>query len=133
MLTRSIAIWFVMLVIAAINGAVRQSILIPRFGEVAGRAVSTVSLSALIIALTWLTIRWIRPVSTRAAWQVGLLWVTLTLAFEFLAGHYLFGHPWADLFADYNVLRGRIWILVLVVTAVAPPLCASARDPITRV
>ena len=46
--------------------------------------------------------------------------MVLALAFELLDGHYLFGNPWNQLLDDYDVLRGRIWILVLVTTAIAP-------------
>jgi hypothetical protein len=59
--------------------------------------------------------------------------VALTLAFEFLAGHYLFGNPWSRLLEDYDVFRGRIWILVLITTAVAPRLCARMRGIAMRV
>ena len=45
--------------------------------------------------------------------MAGIMWVALTVAFEFLAGHYVFGNSWKRLTADYNVFRGRIWILVL--------------------
>ena len=38
--------------------------------------------------------------------MVGIAWVALTVAFEFLAGHYVFGNSWEKLLADYNVLRG---------------------------
>jgi hypothetical protein len=51
----------------------------------------------------------------------------LTLGFECLVGHFLFGNPWSRLLEDYNVLRGRIWVLVLVTIAVAPRLCARVR------
>ena len=51
----------------------------------------------------------------------------LTLAFEFLAGHYLFGNSWERLLADYDVARGRIWPLVLIVTFVTPLLLVLAR------
>ena len=124
---RAIAVWLLMLIIASANGALRQAVLIPAVGEVAGRAISTVMLAAFIALLTWVTIPWIRLRSTGEAWMVGAAWVTLTLAFEFLAGHYLFGTPWGALLEDYDVRRGRIWILVLIVTAIAPRVCAHAR------
>jgi len=125
MFARAIAIWCVLLVIASINGAFREVVLIPRTGDVVGRIISTLLLSALIVILTWLTIGWIGPRTTDQAWFVGVGWVLLTLAFEFLAGHYLFHNSWSNLLADYNVLRGRIWPLVLITTLVAPRLCAG--------
>lgn len=127
-MSRSLVVWFVMLVTASINGAVREVWLIPRLGDTLGRAISTLLLSALVLVLTRLTIRWISPQSKYEAWLIGGCWVALTLAFEFIAGHYLFGKPWSELTQDYDVLSGRIWILVLVTTAVAPRLCARWLD-----
>lgn len=127
MVGRSLAVWLLMLAVASANGAMRELLLIPATGEVAGRAISTVALSIVVLLLTWLTIRWMAPWSARDAWTIGGLWVALTLAFEFGAGHFLFGTPWSQLFEDYNVLRRRIWVLVLVTIAVAPYLCARAR------
>jgi len=95
-----------MLVVASVNGAIRETLLIPAIGDAAGRAISTVALCVLVLLLTWLTIRWIEPRSSRDAWTVGALWVALTLGFEFLAGHFLFGDPWSQLLEDYNVFRG---------------------------
>ena len=56
------------------------------------------------------------------AWTIGVMWLAMTLAFEFLAGHYFFRTPWATLLADYNLLAGRLWILVLVATVTALPI-----------
>jgi hypothetical protein len=128
MVIRTVLIWCALLVIASINGAAREALLIPRIGDVLGRAVSTLALSVFIIILTWISIAWITPRSVPQAWAVGVIWVALTLAFEFLAGHYLFHHPWSRLLEDYNVLRGRIWILVLVTTLVSPRICAGLRN-----
>jgi hypothetical protein len=132
LVVRAVRIWSALLVIASINGFAREAFLIPRIGDVAGRAVSTLALSVFIIVLTWISIAWIGPRSTEQAWAVGVIWVALTLAFEFLAGHYLFHNPWTRLLEDYNVLRGRIWILVLITTLVSPRLCAGLRNVIAR-
>jgi len=51
---------------------------------------------------------------------IGALWLTLTVAFEFGFGHYVMGHSWRYLLADYNILKGRLWSLVLLVTFVSP-------------
>jgi hypothetical protein len=59
--------------------------------------------------------------------MVGLGWMGLTLAFEFLAGHFLFKKRWSVLFADYNLADGRIWILVLVVLLLTPVLVLKDR------
>jgi hypothetical protein len=117
---RALAIWLLLLVLAVLNGGVRDTWLSPRLGDQLGRAASTVTLCGLILLATWLTIGWIRPATARQALAVGGLWLGLTLAFEFLAGHYAFGKDWSELLADYDLRRGRIWAAVLVVTLLAP-------------
>jgi hypothetical protein len=49
------------------------------------------------------------------------------LAFEFLAGHYLFGNPWERLLADYNIFRGRVWVTVLLLQLFGPFFAAKVR------
>jgi hypothetical protein len=120
MLIRALVVWFGLLVLAIANGALREFAMVPSTGDTAGHAISSVTLSVAIVMLCWFTIAWIGPTATRDAWMIGLMWVGLTLAFEFLAGHYIFGTPWSQLWADYNVLRGRIWVLVLLTTLLSP-------------
>lgn len=127
MLTRALVIWFGILILAGMNGALRDAWLIPSLGERGGYAVSTLLLSAIVLLVTWLSIDWIEPASTRDTVEIGALWVSMTLAFEFLAGHYLFGQSWERLLEDYNVRAGRIWVLALIVTACAPFVTAAGR------
>jgi hypothetical protein len=61
--------------------------------------------------------------------RVGLVWTALTLAFEFLFGHYVSGQSWRALRADYDVTRGRLWPLVVAATALGPWLWGWWRRP----
>jgi peptidoglycan/LPS O-acetylase OafA/YrhL len=88
---------------------------------------STFMLSAAILFAAMATIGWITPAPHRDAWRIGLFWLTLTLLFEFVAGHFLFRVPWREILGDYNVLRGRLWILVLIVTLIAPAAAAALK------
>jgi hypothetical protein len=74
----------------------------------------------------WVIRRW-RPRSTAQALGVGALWLGLTVAFEFLFGHYVAGHSWARLVQDYDLLSGRLWPLVLLWVAAAPYLLSRSR------
>jgi hypothetical protein len=49
------------------------------------------------------------------------------LWFEFGFGHYVLGTPWAELLADYDLSRGRIWVLVPIATAAAPALARAVQ------
>ena len=123
---RALIIWLALLVVAVANGAFREAVLIPRVGPHTGHIVSTLMLCAGILIVTYLAVSWIHPRRHRDAIAIGLAWLALTLAFEFGLGRAR-GKPWSELLADYDVLKGRIWVLVLVTTAVAPYLAARAR------
>ena len=127
MIQRALAIWLGILILANINGAVREVWLIPALGPTVGRALSTILLAGLVFLVSWLSIAWIAPPAAGDALLVGVLWLILTLAFEFLVGHYLFHKPWAELTEDYHVLRGRIWPLVLVLVLFGPLLTGRLR------
>jgi uncharacterized membrane protein YadS len=119
MLLRAGLVWLGILALASLNGALRDLIVAPRIGDTVARAISTVILCGLVLLVTWSSIRWLAPRRPRQALGVGLFWVGLTLTFEVAAGR-LSGKPWSVVLADYDVLRGRIWILVPIVTFLAP-------------
>jgi hypothetical protein len=123
---RALIIWCALLLVAVANGGFREAVLTPRFGSHTGHIVSTIMLCAGILIVTYLAVAWIRPGSRGDTIVIGLAWLALTLAFEFGFGRAR-GEPWADLLADYDVLKGRIWVLVLVTTAIAPYLAARVR------
>ena len=130
MMARAMLIWFALLSVAMVNGAFREGLLVPWLGRGVAQAVSTVLLSGFIVAIGWLATPWIAPRRVEEAWAIGLGWVTLTLAFEFLGGHFLFGKSWTALVADYNLLAGRIWVMVLVVTLVTPVAVFTSRTSV---
>lgn len=127
MFFRALAIWVLILVLAILNGGARTAIIAPGLGEHAGHVISTVMLCLIIFAAAWGSIRWIDPNGLRDAVIVGILWVSLTVAFEFLAGHFLFGNSWEKLLSDYNLGQGRIWILALFTILISPVVAARIR------
>ena len=131
MLARAGAIWLGIMLTAILNGAMRDMVLTPRVGDLGARALSCLTLSAVVLLVAWVSLHWIGPASLVDAWRIGAMWLAMTLAFEFGAGHYLFGTPWAALLADYNILAGRLWVLVLLTTVTAPAVAYhAAQNPV---
>ena len=124
---RAVVIWFALLAAAVLNGTFRVAVLIPRYGEGIGHVISTLLLCVLIALLSWAAIGWVHPATAAQAAAVGVLWLALTLAFEFGFGHFAAHKTWAELLADYNILEGRIWPLVLLTTTAAPWLAGRLR------
>jgi hypothetical protein len=128
MFARAGVVWCVVLVAAVMNGFVRTQWLIPKFGDPHGHMISVLLLCLWIFALTWLLVPWMHPTTGNEALRIGVFWLMLTLLFEFGFGHYVAGRSWSYLLHDYDVLQGRIWVLVLVSTAIAPLIVGRARS-----
>ena len=114
--------WFPMIPIAIGNGVLRQTWYAKHVGELTAHQISTVTAIVLFGIYIWFVIRALRPVSGRQAVLLGATWVFLTIAFELLFGHYVAGHSWESLLDDYDLLAGRLWVLVLAWLAIAPVL-----------
>ena len=119
--------WLVMPFIGIINGTIREFVYQKYLGELSAHQVSTVTGILLFGLFVWLiSTRW-RIQSAGQAVIIGGIWLGLTGAFEFLFGHYVMKHPWSRLLYDYNLLEGRLWVLVLVFITIAPCLVYRVR------
>ncbi|MBN1434448.1 hypothetical protein JW921_06780 [Candidatus Fermentibacterales bacterium] len=119
--------WLGMAVLAVLNGVVREKTYGRRMGELRAHQLSTLIIIALFAAYVW-GLTGMFPLGTSGqAMLVGGIWVLMTVLFELLFGHCVVGHPWKRLLMDYNLLRGRLWSLVLAWTALAPLVCFLVR------
>ncbi len=135
--------WLGFAALAVASGALRVMFLQPLVGEPVAHVLGTLFVCALFLYLIYLFVgRFVAQTDSRATdpqvtgqpatdrrargrlLALGLFWTILTMAFEFGFGHYVLGHPWPRLLADYNILAGRIWVLVLVTLYAGPRLCA---------
>lgn len=121
MLLRAALIWFVLAFVAIVCGILRQALLAPRVGEQLAHVLGTLAVCALFAAILRVAVPWVAPGSRRRQrLLLGAGWCAATVAFEFGFGHYIIGHPWSALLADYNLLRARLWVLVLLTLVLAP-------------
>lgn len=115
-------LWFPMLLLAVVNGAAREGLYRNSLGELREHQLSTVTLLILFSAYIWLVIRIWTPDSPQHAWLVGVLWLVLTLAFEFGFGSFVGGKSWMELLGEYNLTVGRVWVFIPIWVTVAPYL-----------
>lgn len=112
-------LWLPMLLIAVANGMFREAVIKKFAGNDAAHQLSTFTLIVLFaVYIGWVVHRF-PPASGTQALVIGLVWLVLTLAFEFGFGRYR-GNSWETLLADYNLLKGRLWVLVPLWVGLAP-------------
>ena len=124
---KAVGCWALLVVLAILNGLLRETALIPVLGATAGQLMSGLLLSLLIFLVAWLAIPQFGALRASQYGFIGLLWLAMTVAFEFGFGHWIAGAPWHQLLAAYNVFKGNLWVLVLMVTLISPYLAARVR------
>ena len=112
--------WIPMLIIAISNGALRQTVFARFLPELRAHQLSTLTGAVLIGAFIWLVVHVWPPASDQQSITIGLIWLLLTVAFEFFMGLVLLKQPLAKVLVDYNLLAGRVWVLFLVWLTLAP-------------
>ena len=124
---KAIGIWCILVVCAILNGLLRENILNPFLGQQIALPVSGLILSLLILAVTWLFIPFFETRPAMDYWLIGALLLGITLAFEFMFGHYVMGKSWQDIFQVFNIFKGNLFLLTLLASLVAPRLMARLR------
>lgn len=122
MIWRYILAWIPMIFIGIINGILREATYGKYLSDLRAHQISTFIGILLFGLYIWFVTRLVPLESAQQAIIIGFIWLALTILFEFTFGRFVAGHSWSKLFADYNILAGRIWILVLISIAIAPLL-----------
>jgi len=105
-------IWLGMIPLAVFNGIIREKIIVRFTDELKSHQLSTILL-IIIFAVYTLALGYFAPVlSLFSAVSIGLMWAVLTITFEFLFGNFVAKIPFSELLNDYNLFKGRIWILI---------------------
>ncbi len=125
---RYLLIWFALLALAIANGALRQSTFGKVMPELRAHQLSTLIGSIVMGVAIWLVIAAWPPASGRQAIAIGVVWLGLTVAFEFFMGLVLLRRARAEVLGDYNLRRGRVWVLFLAWLTVAPWLFHSLQS-----
>lgn len=117
----ALGVWFVIVVLAIINGIMRESLYNSLFNPLIARVVSSIVLIILILVIVYVSMTKSGMVflSNETLW-LGTFWLILTIIFEFLFGHFIMGNSWSFLLQDYNILKGHLWPLVLLTVFISP-------------
>jgi hypothetical protein len=126
----AMGICFVFVIFAILNSTIRNIFTEPALGKYPAHIIAAAALSGFVLVVTYIFVTHVRvPFSSLDFFLVGILWVIITVAFGFVFGHYVMGNPWETLLADYNILEGRIWMIVLACELFGPLVFSLVRRP----
>jgi len=124
---RAISVWLVIIVAEIVHGMLRAMSLVPFFGEFRSNQIGVFTGSAIILVVACVTIRWIGAILRYELLLVGIIWLTLTVAFEWLFGWLVMGQSFERMAADYNLLKGGLMPVGLIFLALSPLIAAKLR------
>jgi hypothetical protein len=130
-LLRAVGIWLTVVAVESLHGAMRRIVLQPHLGDLPARQVSVLTGAVLIIIVFWFTLKSLGPQPGRRWWELGLLWLMLTLAFEIALGRSA-GMSWDRIASDFDPRRGGFLGLGMTVILVAPRVLAERLGLIQR-
>ena len=124
---KSLIIWLCFIPVAILNGGLREYVLAKAITEEWALPISGITLSVCIFLITWLLLPLVtKAITSKDCWLIGICWVVLTIAFEFIAG-LADGNTITELLAAYNPLTGNLWLLVLATTFLSPIVTKNFR------
>lgn len=104
--------WLGMMVLAIVNGIVRERWMAPRLSALAAHQCSTLLLLTMLSLFGHILFSRVPLDSAGQALAVGGCWLILTLAFECGVGRLIGKRSWRTLLEEYNLLSGRLWLLI---------------------
>ncbi|MEJ2483552.1 MAG: hypothetical protein P8049_10695, partial [Gemmatimonadota bacterium] len=84
-LARAVACWLLLAILAILAGALREMVLRPALGEAWAHRLGTLLVCGVfLLVIDRFVARLEPPANPRELWTIGVLWLALTIAFEFL-------------------------------------------------
>jgi len=127
MIAKAALVWIVIAVAETLHGIARVRILNPRLGDRRARQVGVFTGSLIILCVGWFAVPWIAPASLGDCIATGALWLGLMLAFDIAIGRFAFRVPWSRIAADFNLARGGLLGIGMLVLFATPMIVASLR------
>jgi len=127
MYTKYFLAWLPMILIGIANGILREILMTDRLGDELAHQLSTITLLMLLGFYMWYVVLKIKFRSSRQSWIAGVMWLILTVLFEFGLG-YFSGQSIPELLNAYNIFEGRLWIIIPLWVGVAPRILFSLKQ-----
>ncbi len=120
-------VWLAIMFVETLHGIARAVFVLPHTGDLLSRQIGVVSGSILIFIVVIGLIKWLGITDRRGLLGVGILWVVMTVVFEFALGYFAMGMPLNEIFASFDPRHGSLMPLGLAFLALSPVIAEAVR------
>lgn len=118
-------VWLMEVVVAGANYFLLMNLVWePAFGDLAAHRIGMATRMACILLFAWGLVVHAPRATSRQLWAVGVMWLLMTLAFEW-GGSLMIGRPVSEILVGWHVERGYMWPYVLLTYLTAPALAGA--------
>ncbi len=126
----AVRVWLTEILISGFNYFVLMHLIYePRWGELRAHQIGMSTRIVYIFVLAFLLQRYMPPRRVRDLVHVGVLWLILTLVFEWGGSLLLLRRPVSDILVGWHVSNGYLWPFVLLAYLSANLLVGLALHP----
>jgi hypothetical protein len=128
---RALLIWVVIAGAEVVHGILRVKLLNPRVGDRRARQMAVGTGVLLNFFITWVTLPWVLAGSVAGTGELltmGGLWTGLMLVFDVGFGRWVFRFTWERIGRDFDLRRGGLLGLGMLLLGLSPWLAAWLRS-----
>ncbi len=103
----------------------------PRWGILLSHQIGMSTRIVYISVFAYFLLRYVRKYETKDLIHVGILWLGLTLAFEWF-GSFAMGRPVEEVLVGWNIFAGYMWPYVLLTYLLSNPVIGTIMHPSKR-
>ena len=113
LLKTAVRVWLMEILISAFNYFVLMNLVYePRWGELVAHQIGMSTRIVYIFILAYFLLRTVKQYQISDLIQVGIMWLALTLLFEW-GGSLIMGRPIEEILVGWNIFKGYMWPYVL--------------------
>ncbi len=129
LLKTSVRVWLMEILVSGFNFFVLMNLVYePRWGYLIAHQVGMSTRIVYISIFAYLLLRYVKKYETKDLVHVGLLWLGLTLLFEW-GGSLAIGRPVEEILIGWNVFVGYMWPYVLLTYLLSPLIVGTVLHP----
>jgi hypothetical protein len=129
LLKTAVRVWLMEILVSGFNFFVLMNLVYePRWGVLVADQIGMSSRIVYISIFAYLLLRYVKKYETKDLADVGLLWLGLTLLFEW-GGSFAIGRPVDEILIGWNIFAGYLWPYVLLSYLLSPLIVGTILHP----
>jgi len=126
-LTRASAIWLIIILAESLHGIARRIFLEPVTGDFWARQIGVFVGSLIILAISFVSVKWLRPHTISGLVGIGAWWLILTALFEVMLGVFVMNLSVMEVASSFDLSKGELLPVGFLLMLLTPLIAAKIR------